>query len=114
MTQHKKHQAVTREVITRITCDHCGKSSPPDERSGWTPHGWHHFDTHHGEWGADSIESYDYYDACSGRCFLQLLAKLHGDATESYRGEPPRSYELADMSYSFVTSLLVEIGVVEE
>lgn len=51
-------------IVFEVTCDGCGKTVAESE-----PDGWVHFATGHHDWDNDSIESTEWWDACSFSCF---------------------------------------------
>lgn len=88
-----------KDVIIGCKCDNCGKivnTAIPDD--------WYHFNAHHGDWGNDSGESYEYFDACSPRCFLDLVWA----AVVELKGHE-NTGEIADMPYKFAKKLVEEL-----
>lgn len=73
MSKQYATEQIQRRVVSHTTCDGCGKSAK-DEPNGWTSVTSGHYD-----WGNDSVDSQDDYDACSQRCLQSLLAKIHKD-----------------------------------
>lgn len=68
--QETRTEMTPTQVVYRTTCDGCGKT-----RDNADLPGWHHFSSHHHEWGNDSIDSYEYHDACSFACYLVIVAE---------------------------------------
>lgn len=68
-----KKTIVERECVVSKKCDVCGKDIPPTKSyfiGEATP--YYRITTHHNDWGNDSIESYEYKDACSPECALKI------------------------------------------
>lgn len=64
---------IEKECVISKRCDVCGKDIPPASKSfprELTP--YYKIKTHHNDWGNDSIESYEYKDACSPECALKI------------------------------------------
>lgn len=61
-------EKVRREKVTSRVCDICAKTVDPSN--------YFRITTSHMDWGNDSCDSYDYYDACCPECLLEF--------TESY------------------------------
>jgi hypothetical protein len=85
-----------KEVTYETQCDHCGK-----REKGYDPNGWHHFSSHHGDWGSDSVDSWEYFDACSFDCYLALVRK----AFEGYGGYRP-TLEVDGKDWHFLQSMI--------
>ena len=68
ITQYKE-VTEKREVIIGIKCDGCGKIHNGESM----PEGWHEFSAHHNHWGNDSVDSWNWYTACSPECYSRLL-----------------------------------------
>ena len=72
---------VEKECVVLKKCDACGKDIPPTSRK-WsvdrkvTP--YFHITTHHDDWGEDSIESYEYLDACCPECAMKIACEYIG------------------------------------
>ena len=65
-------------VIVGRKCDVCG-SEITEFISGGLPRGQYNYfaiRTWHNDWGNDSVESHEYYDACSPECVMKF-AKLY-------------------------------------
>ena len=77
MTEHTREEQVTKLVTYQTECDGCEKIE-----KGYRPKGWHQFDSNHGDWGNDSIESYDYFDVCSWGCYLKVVRRELDDYGE--------------------------------
>jgi hypothetical protein len=97
MTQAKSTQMVPRQIVTATTCDGCGKTDGP------SPDGWNHFSSHHSDWGNDSVDSYDYWDACSFACYLQIVSKAFADYPPTSRNP---SLEIDDKDWFFIRDML--------
>lgn len=64
---------IEKECVISKRCDVCGKDIPPTPKSfagEYTP--YYKIITHHNDWGNDSIDSYEYKDACSPECALKI------------------------------------------
>lgn len=95
MSQRKRIENVQKEVVYQTVCDACGKVGEGSE-----PKGWHRFDSHHGDWGNDSIESWDYHDVCSFSCYLEIVRKV----VEDYGDGSTLSVDEKD--YEFIRGML--------
>ena len=74
----RKIKNVTIETIDGYKCDCCKKIS---EGPGF-PDSWHHFSSHHDDWGNDSIDSFEYYHVCSVECYIEILKRIVDDDLE--------------------------------
>ena len=73
----------TRECVVGKKCDVCGKEILPHKRGG-PMYDYYEVTTHHNDWGNDSIDSYENYDACSPDCAYKLWEKyIHDSAGTS-------------------------------
>ncbi len=95
MSEITKKQKVEQEVVVGTKCDICGKKSDEAE-----PDGWH--ETYHGheDWGGDSIDSMEYFDVCSPKCYIKLLNKSVKELGRRRTGY------IGDMSIHFAVRLL--------
>ena len=97
ITECKKiKKVVEEEVTTGIKCDFCGKMIPPmqgDCDNTRTP--FYHIKTHHYDWGNDSIDSYEEFDACSIECALR---KTKVYLIENYETINTQRIEIAHVS----------------
>jgi len=91
----------SREVQTGTKCDYCGK-----EVKGVYPKTWHHFDSHHSDWGNDSRESYEYFDVCSPRCFIEIARKQMNDGVGFNKPEERSTTQISDFNEQFLFELL--------
>ena len=69
-----KEQIMIRDVVVGKKCDVCKKDIPPTTRGGIrkaTP--FFAITTHHNDWGNDSCDSYEHFDACSPDCALRFI-----------------------------------------
>lgn len=81
----KKTKEVTevKTVTVGHKCDNCGKV-----HDGQLPDDWHIISSHHNEWGNDSIDSYQCYDVCSPKCYIEKLTEVvEGEMRGIYDGE---------------------------
>lgn len=90
---------VVKEVTIATECDACGKRHPGYAES------WPHFMSGHGEWGNDSPESVEWWDACSPECYL-AIAKRVLDVYDT----PPPSLTIDDKSAKFMSALIAAAG----
>lgn len=73
----------TQERIVGKKCDICGKEIPPTvipHIYGEPVYDYYEITTHHNDWGNDSVESYEYFDACSPECANKLCEKYICDS----------------------------------
>jgi hypothetical protein len=68
----KKEVTSKQEVTIGYKCDCCGKEINATQ----LPNEWHNFNSHHDEWGNDSIDSYEYYDVCSPKCYRDKMIQI--------------------------------------
>lgn len=70
-TERKKvvHEEIEEVIVGRV-CDICKKKIEPEKHYG--VYDYFKITTHHHDWGNDSIESYEYYDACSPECAIHF------------------------------------------
>lgn len=98
MSQRSACEMVPKTIIVETTCDGCGK------RAAKQPYDWLHFHSSHGDWGNDSSESFEYHDACSARCFVDIARRVAAD----YRSPVPNpSLTLGGVDFGY--ELLVEL-----
>ena len=95
----RKQKKVTEKkyVTVGYKCDNCGKEIKGSRR----PKEWHHFSSHHNEWGNDSIDSYEHYTVCSPKCYVEKLIKVV-DSELSGRYDA----EIDDMSIQFARRMV--------
>ena len=73
MIHEEIKECIVREKKTLyITCDICGAKVDPSN--------YFHFYTHHHDWGNDSIDSLETFDACSPGCMIQFASKYLEDS----------------------------------
>lgn len=100
----KKTGTVTKLITSDIgvICDVCGK----EDNSTADPEGWYSFNSHHDEWGNDSIDSYEDHDVCSAECYFNLIGKLleENDYAETFVADNKNLVFLKDM-VSYVDKL---------
>jgi len=69
-------KVVQEEVTVKRICDNCGKEITISRKTGLgNQYNYFLITTHHHDWGNDSIESYEYYDACCPTCALEMAEK---------------------------------------
>lgn len=73
MTTTRETQTVTvaKTVTTSTTCDGCGLVV-----DGEAPEDWVFVGTRHHDWGNDSHESCEVYDACSPACYFTVMSQF--------------------------------------
>ena len=73
-----KKITVIQECVVGKKCDICGKEIPP---SGEQVYDYYEVTTHHNDWGNDSVDSYEHFDACSPDCAYKLWKEsIHNSA----------------------------------
>ena len=65
----RKYKNELVEVIDNVLCDACKREIQNDIDF--------EFSAHHYDWDNDSIDSYEYYDVCSFKCFLKKLQEIY-------------------------------------
>lgn len=69
-------KVVTEEITIKRICDNCHKELQVSEKSGLGPryyrYNYFHITTHHNDWGNDSGDSYEDYDACCPECAIEM------------------------------------------
>lgn len=63
------------DVVTAKKCDVCGKEIPKSENTYGRKHPFFSIKTHHYDWGNDSVDSYEYFHACSVECATKFTQK---------------------------------------
>ena len=66
MSRVYQEKNIIKKTLAYYVCDSCGNSISLDQPV-------YSFNSHHFEWDNDSIESYNYFDVCSGGCYLSIL-----------------------------------------
>jgi len=85
-------KVVKEEVTVKRICDNCGKEIAISHRTGYgNQYNYFCITTHHYDWGNDSIESYESYDACCPTCALELAEKY---LTKAYSGNNTKEIEI--------------------
>ena len=69
------------EVITGRKCDICGNDILPVNGNTYN---YFYIVTNHFDWGNDSIDSFEYFDACSPACVLKFVKESIEDAYDEY------------------------------
>jgi len=69
------------EIVIGRKCDVCKRNIKIDEFNGH----YNYFKIHtwHNDWGNDSIDSHDYFDACCPECVIKFTEKYIKDAFEN-------------------------------
>lgn len=94
--REKKEVTEFKKVTVGCRCDNCGK----DVRGKDIPDDWHHFSSHHNDWGNDSIDSFEYYDVCSPECYIEKFIDVVDNEMEGYRDG-----KVDDMELDFARNL---------
>ena len=67
------------EVTVGRQCDVCKREINKNADGPWS--GWYNYfviHTWHNDWGYDSVDSHEYYDACCDECAVKFVSKyLH-------------------------------------
>ena len=96
MSRKYGERLVKREQVTSVTCDGCGKTVSEEQDD------WYCFSSYHEDWGNDSIESQEYWDACSGACYLKVVRKVVDD----YGEHQNPTLTVDDKSYAFARGMV--------
>jgi len=78
-----KKIVVMRECIVGKKCDVCGKEILPTtnpHKCGEPIYDYYEVTTHHNDWGNDSVDSYEHFDACSPDCAYKLWEEYIHDS----------------------------------
>ena len=77
VTETKEITKIIKEEVTvKRICDNCGKEITISHVTGYGDrYNYFHITTHHHDWGNDSIDSYESYDACCPTCALEMAKK---------------------------------------
>lgn len=85
-------KVVREEVTVKRICDNCGKEIAISYITGLgNDHNYFRITTHHHDWGNDSIDSYESYDACCPKCALEMAEKY---LTNAYPGHNTKEIEI--------------------
>ena len=74
---------VMRECIVGKKCDVCGKEILPTvipHKYGEPVYDYYEITTHHNDWGNDSGDSYEHFDACSPDCAYKMWEEYIHDS----------------------------------
>ena len=74
---------VTRDCVVGKKCDVCGKEIPPTRiphKYGEPVYDYYKVTRHHNDWGNDSVDSYEHYDACSPECASAYMREYLEDS----------------------------------
>lgn len=66
-----KEVTETKEVVIAHKCDVCGK----EHKGNYFPDDWHSFSSSHNHWGNDSVDSLEYHEVCSPKCYIKKLGE---------------------------------------
>ena len=84
MSIKKEYMTITHEVTEQIcvkqiqVCDICGKEI---HKEYWL------ITTHHNDWGNDSCESYECFDACSPECAYSMFIGYLDDTKNKWNSK---------------------------
>lgn len=85
-------KVVKEEITVKRICDNCGKEIAISHITGiGNQYNYFCITTHHHDWGNDSIESYESYDACCPTCALEMAEKYLSNA---YPGHNTKTIEI--------------------
>ena len=76
-----EEKEVIRKTVEDVTigrkCDCCGKDIVQKEKLCGEGGGYDYFvlTTSHNDWGNDSCESFEYFDACSAACTIKMVSE---------------------------------------
>ena len=102
MSSIKEKKVVESTVEVGKKCDVCGlQTLNRDVYDKWI-HGNHH----HGDWGYDSQDSYEWFDICSPKCFRVQLERSITELGKTWTGE------IFGMPLNFAKALLAEFNTV--
>lgn len=71
----KKEWVMIEKTPVKVICDICGKEVDPNN--------WFRINTHHFDWGNDSVDSIEFHDACSDKCVMEFTKGYVEDAYET-------------------------------
>lgn len=72
----EKHTVVDKHVVeAKRYCDVCG---------AWITGPYWEVTRHHGDWGNDSIDSYEYWDCCSKKCVCDRFERYMHDSENGF------------------------------
>lgn len=81
--EHRKTTYIREaDIVVEKKCDVCGKNIPQSAFGYGNEHPFFLITTHHNDWGNDSGESYQYYDACCPQCAVEFAQKYLSDCFE--------------------------------
>ena len=82
-TKEVIHKQIEDVTVGRI-CDCCGKRIEVVRKLPFgDEYNFFHISTHHSDWGNDSIDSWESYDACSPECAVKMAEAY---LSKSFRG----------------------------
>ena len=85
-------KVVKEEATTKRICDNCEKEITISHITGYgNMYNYFRITTHHCDWGNDSIDSYETYDACCPKCALEMAEKY---LTNAYPGCNTKTIEI--------------------
>jgi len=90
-------KVVKEEVTVKRICDNCGKEITISNITGvCDDYNYFCIATHHHDWGNDSIDSYETYDACCPKCALEMAEKYLNNA---YAGRNTKEINISHVRY---------------
>jgi len=99
LKHHPKTPTFEKEIEIGMCCDVCGKTIPNGEK-------YISVYTGHQAWGNDSIDSFEWKDACSTECAMKLIHIFNNlyNSNENWktdqielRGDTAHYYDIFDM-----------------
>lgn len=85
-------KVVKEEVTAKRICDNCGKEIAVSHKTCYgNEYNYFCITTRHHDWGNDSIDSYETYDACCPTCALEMAEKY---LTNAYSGYNTKEIEI--------------------
>lgn len=105
--RNRRETSIVKKVVVSTTCDHCGKVAEGRKTYGGdrdTPEGWHHFWSGHSDWGNDSVEAHEDWDACSWECYVAIVRKVFDEYNEWTKSH--QTLKVDDMDWQFVREML--------
>lgn len=83
-----ERKEVVRTEVKKVTigrvCDCCGQKLKPVYDYRPDDFNYFYICTHHYDWGNDSVESYESFDACSPECALKLVEAYLREAYKTH------------------------------
>ena len=85
--QITEKKEVTRTTVEKVIigrkCDVCKRDiNKVADARGWRKYNYFLIHTWHNDWGNDSVDSNEYYDACCSECVIKFASKYLHDAQD--------------------------------